>query len=164
MVPMAVPIRSLEARYQHVRAEGSNHAHNVAQGDVMALPLLKGLIRVLRKAEVRDASEALFHSVVAVGRGQFQRAQHAQHIKKIAAHLVLAALAPIQSEQQYAIAVAAGLEGHHPAVFIVRMGRGMHQAGRGAQTAQHQLQASGAGILRKGIERPDFAAVILRRR
>ena len=75
---------------------------------------------LLRESEIRDAREPLLHSVILIRGEQFFRAQHAQHVRQIAADLVLPALAAIQGHQQCAHAVAASLREsacrhlHHP--------------------------------------------------
>ncbi len=164
MVAVTVAIRSLKAGHQHVWPERSNHSHNVRQCDVMPLPLLKRFVRALRKTEVRDPSEALLHSVVAIRRSQLECAQNPQHVKEIAAHLILPAFATVEGQQQHGIAPGTRFQGHHPAIFVIRMSRGVHQASRSAEAPQHELQPGTAGVLGKRVERPDFFGIILRRR
>src|SRR3954454_18216135 len=96
MMSVSIALGAAEARNQNVRPEGANHAYHVAESDVVSMPLLESLFWVFGKTEIGDASEALFNPVVAIGARQLQRTQHAEHIEKIAADLVLAALPAVE--------------------------------------------------------------------
>ena len=121
--------------------------------DIVPAPFLKGFFGILRVAEIRDPAEALLHSVIAIGRGQLQRAQHAQHVEQIAADFVLAAFAAGESHQKRRDSFAARLERQHASIFVIGMRRGLHQAGRGLQPNQHLLQSGCAGVGRQRIDR-----------
>ncbi len=151
---MSVPVAlgSGEARNQHVGPKGSDHAHHVAEGDVVSAPFLEGFFGTFRIAEIRHPAEALFHSVVAIGSSQFQCAQHAQHVKQVAAHFVLTAFAAGESHQQRRVSLAAGLEGQHASVLVVGMRGGLHQAGRSLQPEQHLFQARCPGVRGQRID------------
>jgi hypothetical protein len=95
----------------------------------------------LGKSKIHGVAEALLDAVVLIRGQQFESPQNAQFIEQVAAHPVLSALTPVQGKQQRGSAFAAGFEGEHSAVFVVRMGRGVHQAGRGIQPQQHLLEA-----------------------
>ena len=150
---MAMPVAAVapETSADHVRTEGANHAHHIAKGDVMAVPHLKGFIRRFGESEIGNPGETLVNSVIAVGRQQLQGANDAEFIQKIAANFVLAAFATIQGELQGGDAVSARFKREHAAVFVVRMGDGMHEARRGMQAAQHLFQPGVAGIHRKRL-------------
>ena len=72
-------------------------------------------------------------------------------VEEIAANFVLSAFAAIQCDLHYADTVSARLQCEHAAVFVIGMRNGVHQAGRRVQTAQRQLQTSGARIHRQGL-------------
>ena len=150
---MAMPVAAvaLETSADHVRAEGANHPHHVAQRHVVAVPHLEGFFRSLGESEIGNPGETLFHSVITVGRQQLQGANDTELIQEIAANFVLAAFATIQGELQGGDAVSARFERQHAAVFVVRMGDGMHQARRGMQTAQHLFQPGVTGVDRKRL-------------
>ena len=151
MIAVSVARRALKARADHVRAKGADDAHHVGQRDIVATPFLEGLLGRLGKAEIGDAGEALFHSVIAVSGQQLQRANNAQFVEQIAADHVLAALAAIERQLQNTVAMAAGLKSQHAAIFVVGMGDRMHQARRGVQAAQHELEAGGSGVNRQRL-------------
>src|SRR5208282_2841249 len=73
MVAVAVARAALKARANHIRAESANHAHHVAQRDIVTAPLLEGLFRRLGETKVGDAGEALLDSIVAICGQQFER-------------------------------------------------------------------------------------------
>ena len=146
MMAVAIAWGALKASADHIRTEGANHAHHVAQRDIVTAPLLECLLRRLGETEIGNAREALLDSVVAVGGQQLQRADDAELVEQIAADFVLPALAAIERKLQHADAVPARFQREHAAVFVVGMGDGMHQARRGVQAAQHLLQTGGAGV------------------
>ena len=69
-----------------------------------------------------------------------------EFVEQVAADLVLPALAAVQGQLQGGDAVPARFQRQHAAVFVVGMRGGVHQAGRGVQAAQGQLQAGDAGV------------------
>ena len=83
-----------------------------------------------------------------IGGQQFLRTQNAQHIRQVAADLVLPALAAIQCEQQRVHAVASRLQRQHSAVFIIGMCHDLHQSASRAQAQEFKMQTRGASILR----------------
>ena len=153
MVSVPVPVGSGKARNQDIGTKSSNHAHHVAERDIMPAPLLKGFFRIFGIAEIRHPAEALLDSVVTVRCRQLQHAQHAQHVEQIAADLVLAAFAPSQSHQQCGDPVAARFQRQHAAIFIIGVRGRLHQSGRGLQTTQRLFQSSSTGVLRQRIDR-----------
>ena len=146
MMAVTVARVALKASADHIRTEGANHPHHVAQRDIVTAPLLERLFWSLGETEIGDPREALLDSVVAVGRQQLQRADDAELIQQIAADFVLPALAAIERELQHARAVPARLQREHAAVFVVGMSNGVHQPRRGVQSAQHHLQSGGTGV------------------
>jgi hypothetical protein len=136
MVSVSVAGITPKARANYIRAKCADHSDHVAEGDVMAAPHLEGLVGGLGKSEICHPGEALLHPVVAVGGQQFQGAYDAQFIEEIAANGILPTLAAVQRELEDIDSVSAGFQGQHAAVFVVRVRRGVHQAGCGAEAAQ----------------------------
>ncbi len=155
---MSVPVAvgTGEACDQNIGTKGANHAHHVAERDVMSAPLLESLVRIFRIAEIRDPAEALFHSVVTIGCRQLQRAENAQHVEQIASYFVLTTFAAGERHQKGGISFPARLQGQHAAIFVVGMRGGLHQTGRGLQAEEHLLQAGGSGIRGKRIHRTSW--------
>ena len=118
----------------------------------MSAPFLEGFFGIFRIAEIRYPAEALFHSVVAIGSSQLQCAQHAQHVKQVAAYFVLTAFAAGESHEQRRVSLAAGLQGQHASVLVVRMRSGLHQAGGGLQAEQHLFEARRPGVRGQRID------------
>src|SRR5579884_383287 len=85
-----------EARDKHVRAECANHAYHVAQRDVVSSPLLKGLFRRFREAEIGYAREALLDSVVFIGCQKLHSAQDSKLVGESVTRFVLSTLAARQ--------------------------------------------------------------------
>ena len=148
-MPVPIPIRPRKPRHQHIRTKRSNHPHHVRQRRIVPAPLLKRLVRRFRKSKIRHARKPLLHSVILIRRQQLLRPQHAQHIRQIAANLVLPALAAIQRHQQRAHAAPARLQCQHPAIFIIRMRHHLHQPRRSPQPQQFQPQPRHPLILRQ---------------
>ena len=149
MVPVPVTGRSRKPCHQHVRTKRSNHPHHVGERYVVSAPLRESLVGTFRKPKIGHAREALLHSVIFVRCQQFQGSQHAQHIRQIAADLVLPTLAAVQGHQQHARSAPARLQREHSAIFIIGMRDRLHQPRRRAQPPQHQPQAEDSSILRK---------------
>ena len=152
MVSVAVAVGALEARYQYIRTEGSDHAHDICEAGLVTMPLLKRLVGILGKPEVRDARETLLHPVEAIRGRQLERAQNTEHVEQIAANLVLTPFAAIQGQQQHGVPFSAGLARHHAAVFVVRVCGCVHEPRSCAEPPEHQLQPSVSGFLRQGAE------------
>src|SRR3954468_20242883 len=136
---------------QHIGTKLSYHPHHVSERNLVSAPLLKCLIRILREAEVRDAAEALLHLVIATGRHKFQRAQHAEFVKEVAAGLVLAAFAAGKREQHDFCSASPRFVDKEATVFVVRMRGGLHQPSCGVQFLQEVLQARDADVLWKTV-------------
>ena len=151
MVAMAVARRTLKAGADHVRPERANDANHIGQGNVVAAPLLEGFLGCLREAEICDAGEPLLDAIVAVGTQQFQGAKNPEFIEQIAAYLVLSALASVQGQLQGGHASPSGFQRQHAAVFVIRMRGGVHQAGRGMQTSQGQLESGDTRVDRQRL-------------
>src|SRR6202142_1413485 len=83
MMAMPVAAGALETSADHVRTEGANHAHHVAESDVMAVPHLEGFFRSLGESEIGNPGKTLFHSVIAVGGKQLQSANDTELIQQI---------------------------------------------------------------------------------
>jgi len=110
MVAVTVAIRSLKAGHQHVcrnvritRTMSPVRRHAPATSETFR--------QGSSKTEVRDPSEALLHSVVAIRRSQLECAQNPQHVKEIAAHLILPAFATVEGQQQHGIAPGTRIPG-----------------------------------------------------
>ena len=149
---VSIAVGPREARNQHVRTKGSDHAHHVAEGNVVSAPFLECFFGIFRIAEIRHPAEALFHSVVAIGSSQLQRAQYPQHVKQVASYFVLAAFAAGESHQQGRVSLAAGLEGQHASILVVGVRGGLHQAGSGLQAEQHLFKARRPGVRGQRID------------
>src|ERR1017187_7231839 len=100
MMAMPVAAVALETSADHVRTEGANYPHHVAQRHVVAVPHLEGFFRSLGESEIGNPGKTLFHSVIAVGGKQLQSVNDTELIQQIAASFVLAAFATIQGELQ----------------------------------------------------------------
>src|SRR5215469_13411510 len=96
----------------------------------MPAPLVEGFIGALGESEISHPREAVLDTIMLVGGEKFQASQHTEHVRQIAADLVLAALTAIERHQQRVYPMATGLEGKQTPVFVVRMGYHLHQAGR----------------------------------
>ena len=97
---VAVARVALKTSADDIRTEGSNHAHHVAQRNIVTTPLLECLLRSLGEPKIGNAREALLDSVVTVGSQQLQRADDAELIEQIAANFVLPAFTAIERELQ----------------------------------------------------------------
>jgi hypothetical protein len=136
VVAVAVALVALEARDQHHRPLGADHAHHVAQ-HVLLAPLLERLLEALGEAVVHDRREVLLvDAVVTVGVEQLLGADQAQAVEQLRADRVVAGLAAVQRQQRHARAPAAREQRQHPAVLVVRVRGGVHRAGRRLQLEQ----------------------------
>src|SRR5215471_9485698 len=83
-----------------------------------------------------------------IGGKQFFRTQNAEYIRQVAADFVLAPFAAVEGHEQRADAVAARLESQQAAVFVIGMSDYLHQARRGAEAEQFEVQPGEAFVLR----------------
>ncbi len=148
MVSVTVSFCPRKSCHQHIGTKGTNHTNHVAQRYIVSAPLRERLFRALRKSEIRYPRKALLHTVVLVRSQQFLSPQHAQHIRQIAANLVLTALAAIQRHQQCAHSPPSRLQRQHAAVFVVGMRHGLHQPRRRTQPQYREPQAGYTLVLR----------------
>ncbi len=149
MMAVAVARGAAEAAGEHVRPEHPDRAHQVCKRDVMPVPFVEGLFRGLGEAEIHHVAEALFHAVILVGLQKLQRAQDAKFVGTFGAKFVLAAFAARDCEKQRRGAVSARFQREHPAVFVVGMGDGLHDARRGFQLGQQLRQVDRAQVFRQ---------------
>ena len=138
MITVAVAAGAGEAGHQNIRAKDANHANHVIQGHVVTVPFLQRFLRILGKSEIGDTGETLLDAVVAACGKEFQSPQNAERIEQAAANFILPAFASSESHEQRLGAEAARLHREHAAVFIVRMGGGVHEAGGGGKALQGQ--------------------------
>ena len=147
VIPMSITLGTAKARDDDVRTKCPNHSHNIGQGYIVSLPLLKGLVRILRETEICHSRESLFRAVITVRLRQLQRAQHSQYIEQVTADFILSTFAAIQREQYRGDAFASRLECKQSAILIVGMRGRVQHSGRGVQALQLVFQASRARIL-----------------
>src|SRR5438874_401965 len=108
MIAVSIARRAVEAADDYVGLKFADDANHIGQGDIVAMPLLKGFVGGLGESEVGDAGEALLHSVVLVRLQQLEGAQNSQLVGKIATHFVLSTFAASEREQHDGGAFAPG--------------------------------------------------------
>src|SRR5215468_8186873 len=77
----------------------ANHPHIVC-GDLVAAPLLEGLIDAEREAEVDRPRKVLFRTIEAVQRQELFRPQHTERLENLRSDLVLSAVAPRRRDER----------------------------------------------------------------
>ena len=134
-------------REHHIRAEGADEPHQVAD-NLLAAPFLDDLLRIERIAVVDGAGEVLFGAIEAVRRQQFGRAQHRHILKQLRPYLVLPAVAARRLQVDGTQAHAVREHGEECIGLIVGVRRDLHEGARDAQLAQRQPQRNVAARLR----------------
>ncbi len=122
---------------------GPNRADqpDVIAEDLLPPPLLVGLVRAERVAEVDGAREVLLGAVELVHREQFLGPRRGERVEQLRPDLVLASVAARRAHDDRAHALAPAHRRQHPVVLIVGMRHGLHQHGGGLQLAQQQPEA-----------------------
>jgi len=122
-----------------VEADGADYVVE----DALVGPLGEGLFLGFGEAEVDFGAEELVDAGVTIGGEQLLGAEEAEGVFEVAGDSVLAAFAAGEREVGDAGAEAAGVEGHHAAVFVVGVGDDVEDGGAGVELAEELLEAEG---------------------
>jgi hypothetical protein len=133
-----------EARHDHVRPEGADHADDVGK-DSLPVPDLQGLPIVLREPEVVRAAEVLSPPVDTPGREQFLGTGHAQLLAELRAEEILTAVPAGEREIGRPIPAPARQVGDDLRVFVIGMGRDIEHAAQRAEALQLLADGGTAG-------------------
>jgi hypothetical protein len=134
-----VPVRGRglrgEPRDDHVRAELTDHAHDVAE-DGRPVPDVQRLLGALRVPEVLRAREVLPPAVQPARGEQLLRARHAERLAELGAEQVLSAVAAGEREIGRPVSAAARQIGDDLRVLVVRVGGNVEDAAHRREAAQ----------------------------
>ena len=137
MLPAAVA--AADEPRDHVGTRGADVPDEIAD-DLLAPPLLDGLLEAERVAEVDRAREVLLRAVEPVNGEQLLGAQHAERLEDLRPDLVLAAVAARRGHEHRPHALAVAHHREERVVLVVGMRRRFHEGPDRAQLAQHEAE------------------------
>ena len=123
-----------------VEADGADYVVE----DALVGPLGEGFFLGFGETEVDFGAEELVDAGVAVGGEEFLGAEESEGVFEVSGDGVLATFAAGEGDVGDTGAKAAGVEGHHAAVFVVGVGDDVHDGGAGVELAEELLEAGGA--------------------